>query len=148
MLLSDLWHRTHECFKDDFTFTSFFVSWNACQIRWVFRPFYWMCLERENKAWGQLGIIPTFIFFYYGGLLGARGMILSEEKVWVKGRWACCTLLSAFHAVRERRRGAGWCLWFPLDPGSYISSLVCELMNCIKTLYLGVSPFPFLSKLD
>lgn len=79
MWLSDLRYRTHEFSKYDSTFTSFFVSWNACQIRWVFRPFYWMCFERENKAWGQLGIILTFTFFYYGGLLGTRGMILSEE---------------------------------------------------------------------
>lgn len=37
-----------------------------------------MCLEEENKAWGQPGIIP-FIFFCYRDLLGAGVTVLSEE---------------------------------------------------------------------
>lgn len=41
-----------------------------------------MCLEEENKAWGQPGIIP-FIFFCYRDLLGAGVTVLSE-KVWME----------------------------------------------------------------
>lgn len=89
----------------------------------VFRSFYWMYLEEENKAWIHLGIILTFILSCYWSLLGDGASVLFEKKVKAECRWTCCLLLtfpaaslgpSDFHTLtREQTRWvACWYLWF------------------------------------
>lgn len=59
----------------------------ACQIRCVFRSFYWMCLE-ENKVWGQFSIIPRLSCSITEVCWGMGEF--SEKKLQVECRCICC----------------------------------------------------------
>lgn len=143
--LHDLWHRTHECLKYNFTFTAFFVNLSDCQIRCAFRSLYWTCLEEENEAWGQLGIIRTFIFCCWG-FRGASVMVLSEEKVqrvWVdpvSPQYFPGGLTGPMVSTPGIERMGGY-LWFPCDASiCYIVSALTDKL-CQGSVFESISLF-------
>lgn len=140
MLLSDLWHRTHECSKYDFTFTSFFVSWNACQIRWgldlLLNVSWW------NKPWGQFGIIPTFIFSIMEVCWGLRG--------WVFQRRSCESRvggLTVLFSLLSMQSGKDWGCWLVFVVPTWPRHLYFIISVWTDELYrnavFGSISFPF-----